>query len=653
MRDDDELAAIDLSAWEAPPAPAGLADAVLARMGDVPTTEVGAAIPLEPQPARRTRALVIGAASAATLALVLGGYALLSSTRPAGPPAGSVIADRARSLALDGVVADLDVGAEVRWQRSGSTLAVEQRAGAAAWRVADDTKLVIDAGATVASVEASGASLRVEVKMNNTDARVIGASALTAAAVSLVTVTVYSGHVKLHGAHQPPIVVEAGATHTVTPPARQLPEPPVVGGAIPKFDPARRTFGDVLIPAGESATIHVAESLAIVEVDTPDGCTLELVGRRLSGALMVLDPGTHRYTVRCSAGDLQGEVRVVRDDSARPLAKQPARNEITANGLSYIIGYDGNPPEIDVRGGRGPLHIEGAGRELVFDTPSIPAGALEDGDHALWFAPDRVTTLVLIADPAATIAEVVVGAQGWTDPVTVEGRALAGSTVSFASMEVTPGDDGRFIVNASAPDGVLAVRVAHPRHGVHYHVLREADPPPRRTATTRVATRPPCDAEELKDRGMEFINMGEHARALAALEQSYACKPDRYTLQLVFMEACSAKDTRKARTYYARLTPDQQSKFKVICIRNGVEFDEANATHPATADHGFLDVHSKPSATILIDNVEMGQTEIDKPLRLQLTPGKHKVTFVVDGDRYTYPVVIKAGATEAMVKDLR
>jgi hypothetical protein len=38
---------------------------------------------------------------------------------------------------------------------------------------------------------------------------------------------------------------------------------------------------------------------------------------------------------------------------------------------------------------------------------------------------------------------------------------------------------------------------------------------------------------------------------------------------------------------------------------------------------------------------------------LALTPGKHKVTFVMGDDRYTFPVVIKVGATETMSKDLQ
>jgi hypothetical protein len=50
------------------------------------------------------------------------------------------------------------------------------------------------------------------------------------------------------------------------------------------------------------------------------------------------------------------------------------------------------------------------------------------------------------------------------------------------------------------------------------------------------------------------------------------------------------------------------------------------------------------------------QTELETPIKgkdLKLTPGKHKVTFVIGEDRFTYPVVIEAGKTATMTKDLQ
>ena len=50
-----------------------------------------------------------------------------------------------------------------------------------------------------------------------------------------------------------------------------------------------------------------------------------------------------------------------------------------------------------------------------------------------------------------------------------------------------------------------------------------------------------------------------------------------------------------------------------------------------------------------------GQGDNLAPLarNLALTPGKHKVTFVIRDDRFTYPVTIKQGSTETMSKDLQ
>ena len=68
---------------------------------------------------------------------------------------------------------------------------------------------------------------------------------------------------------------------------------------------------------------------------------------------------------------------------------------------------------------------------------------------------------------------------------------------------------------------------------------------------------------------------------------------------------------------------------------------------------GYLQVFSKPTAKILVDAVDSGLSTPISGHALALPPGKHKVTFVMGDDRYTFPVVIKPGATETMSKDLQ
>jgi hypothetical protein len=78
-------------------------------------------------------------------------------------------------------------------------------------------------------------------------------------------------------------------------------------------------------------------------------------------------------------------------------------------------------------------------------------------------------------------------------------------------------------------------------------------------------------------------------------------------------------------------------------------------TTQAAADasgKGYLHVFSKPSAKVLVDGNETGLSTPITGRSIALTPGRHKVTFVIGGDKFTYAVNIKAGATEVLSKDL-
>jgi hypothetical protein len=106
----------------------------------------------------------------------------------------------------------------------------------------------------------------------------------------------------------------------------------------------------------------------------------------------------------------------------------------------------------------------------------------------------------------------------------------------------------------------------------------------------------------------------------------------------------------KAKVYYKQLTPAQQSKLSVMCERNHVDFEDAAAP---TAGKGILEVMCTPEAKILVDGVDTGLSTPIRGDKLQLNPGKHKVTFVIDGNRFTYAVDIVAGETVKLSKDLR
>jgi hypothetical protein len=73
---------------------------------------------------------------------------------------------------------------------------------------------------------------------------------------------------------------------------------------------------------------------------------------------------------------------------------------------------------------------------------------------------------------------------------------------------------------------------------------------------------------------------------------------------------------------------------------------------------GYLVVYSTPFARIIVDGVDTKRTTpISARAHLVLAPGKHTLTFVVKTagieDRYSYSIVIEAGKTTKITKDLQ
>ncbi len=646
MSDEPENDRLDLSAWEAPPPPAELADQVIARVA-------GAVVASAPESrAPRRRGWVIASIAVAAIAAAAGVLLIARGTHRAAPASGSVIADQARSLSLDSVRADLDPGAHVAWHRESGSLQVSQRAGTVAWRVTGDDRLVIDAGATVASVEATGASLRVEVKMNQTDARTIGVTALTAAAVSLVTVVVYEGHVKVGGSHgQPTVIVQPGSTYTVTPPTTRLVEPPIVGAS-----PA--IVADLRITAGESATIHVAAPPLSVQLDMPDGCTLFVGDTRQMNTAVTLDEGVHPYRLDCKIASQTGQsgaLTVVVDTAQAPVAAENADGPVLR-----IDQIEWSDDRTFIRGQATP--------RASLSTSGIDWPVL-DGFFVVALPPEQVASLrlehvkrgvhyfVLRKSQAVAAGPRTVGppcdAAKLRDQAidrTNLGQHAAALVLYERALACKPGDAGltrlAFMSACNALD--------QPKANKLFQKLSVAD----RAKYKGICGRnqidvddgtASCDAEASKEKGMSNINKGQHAAALSEFEASLRCKDDPYVRQLAFMEACASSNAAKANLYYARLSKQQREKFRQICIRQKppVELIEPDDSP------GYLQIKSKPEAKVLIDGVDTGLTTPVSGTDLPLQPGKHKVTFVIGEDRFTYPVVIEAGQTATMTKDLQ
>lgn len=185
---------MNLDAWE-PPDPPDVADAVIARMhASTPHADEA--------PRRRYLWALLALPVAAAVATYVATRGSDADTD------GAITADRARHVDLGGASADLEPKTTIRWHRDRTGLRVEQ-IGTATWKT--DDHLRIAAGAT--SIDATAANLRVETQMNRQDAATVATSAITAAAVALVTVTVYNGNVRANNAP-----VAAGATIVVPAP---------------------------------------------------------------------------------------------------------------------------------------------------------------------------------------------------------------------------------------------------------------------------------------------------------------------------------------------------------------------------------------------------------------------------------------------------
>jgi len=624
---DDEQLDYDLSAFEAPEPPEGIADAVLARMEG---TGVTPAVPAEPVQGKR-RGLLIAGIAAACLAASAGTYVLIQGSRRAGPASGDVVAVRARTLSLDGVNAELDPGAQVKWQRRGTLLDVEQRAGAAAWRVDGDTTIRIDAGAMVASVEATGASLRVEVSMNATDAKVIGASALTAAAVSMVTVTVYTGHVKVSERGQT-VIIQPGETHKVVPP-QPAPLEPVVAG-MPATDDEDMTaptmcdevscvLDDYAGPCCEAFKAGTAPKLpkAPKVADTLDRDSIaNTIGTLMPRIRACRDPFD-----AIADGTIVMNVAVNPDGTVRNASATKTFSQSVSDCVAGIIGRTQFRTPTKSPAFRYPFLFVADG-----------AAVTTTGSSGTILTRQGISKVIALAKPAIKAC----GAKA-TQSGTVKVIVKVKPDGNVASYSTSATFDSK--VSSCVLDIVKKLTFPATDQGGTFSypfVFDVADAPPA----------PPtnCDADELRDKGLENINIGQLAAALSQFEASLRCKKDSHTVQLAYMAACGSRNEAKSRLYFAQLAPAQQSKFRQICLRNMIDPE----TPGATAGMGYLEVRSTPSAKILIDGVDTGMTTPISGTSLPLKPGKHKVTFVIGADRFTWPATITAGSVFVLDKNL-
>lgn len=181
MSDDDDR--LDLSAWTAPPPPAGLTDRALDRLDGRASAH---ALPDLP-PRRRWRWAIAGAALAAA---ALGGAIVASRAPTRGAGAGGVTATAATAVELaDGVEALIEAGATITWTTDGEVVRIAHLAGVVTYRQRGARRLAITTPA--ATLSSARATFRVEAPMNRT---LIAGAAVGLAGV--VAIIVYDGSVE-------------------------------------------------------------------------------------------------------------------------------------------------------------------------------------------------------------------------------------------------------------------------------------------------------------------------------------------------------------------------------------------------------------------------------------------------------------------------
>ena len=92
--------------------------------------------------------------------------------------------------------------------------------------------------------------------------------------------------------------------------------------------------------------------------------------------------------------------------------------------------------------------------------------------------------------------------------------------------------------------------------------------------------------------------------------------------------------------------------------------DEPSTPHPvkekgsepkATVgnDPGFLVANTQPWAKVIIDGKDTGKTTPIAPRsKIPLKPGKHVVTFVANGKKFNFDVVVRPGEDTRLIKQL-
>jgi hypothetical protein len=291
---------------------------------------------------------------------------------------------------------------------------------------------------------------------------------------------------------------DAGAAAATETPLEATP-PPAKGDEPLGEVPARTA---ATIKAGESPTIHDPRAPAplriafdcaaggVVEV-AKDRAFKKLVARSggTTGANVLVPAGAFQYRVRCAGSrGPSGTVRVATDSGKRPLPKTAARTAVDMDGREYTILYQNLLPQLTLtwktapRAAKYTFVIKSRAGEKRVESPraslALEAGELREGSYKIYVEPLLVrrseeTTVTIEFDNAAQSASID-SVEASDGKIRVKGTVIESSTVSANDAPVSLDRHRRFDAELTPRDGEdgIGVRIAHPKAGVHYYVMR-------------------------------------------------------------------------------------------------------------------------------------------------------------------------------------
>ncbi len=383
----------------------------------------------------------------------------------------------------------------------GSTLEVARNGGRAV--TSGPSELRIGDGETLVQIERGDVTLHGESGTAVAAMRggTVTASADSAAGISVGTnetaIDAQRGEIVVGGAKGKQTLA-AGQSATLT-----------RGGEIQMLPPApARTVATVT--AGESATIHDAKAPTPLRVAFESACpgagVVEVAKDRAFKKLVARSGGDHaanvlvpagsfNYRVRCPGGaGASGTLRVAKDSGRTPLPKAAARTTVEMDGREYTILYQNILPELQLAWRTAPRGrprytfviqpARGAEKRLVGTSATmlLMAGELREGSYRVWVEPEGASRseesrIVIQFDNAAQSASIdSVGVAG--GKIQVRGTVIDNSTVTAAGAPVPVDRTRRFSTELTpgADEDGATIRIAHPKAGIHYYVMRTGAP---------------------------------------------------------------------------------------------------------------------------------------------------------------------------------